>query len=99
MKIVKKEWNIDDNSVHFEVHDGQGEWVCLITQNELDLENSYGYLEIDEKIALALFDKKEEEILMAAKKVIEDAKARGIEHKFGMKNEPLHVLLSAWHQD
>jgi len=89
MRILRRGWNIEYNAVLFEVEDGQDKYVCSITENRLDPENSHH--QMDEKIANDIFDSKIKEIEAAAATVIADARARGIKHKPGQYNEPLPI--------
>jgi len=91
MQIVGREWDISSMTVLFEVEDGQDKFVCSITENELDRENSHPPM--NKTIAEAIFDEEKEEIGTAMVQVIADARARGIKHKAGQKNDPLPVTL------
>ena len=77
--------------VLFEVEDGQDKFVCSITENELDRENSHPPM--NKTIAEAIFDEEKGEIEAAVVKVIADARARGIRNTAVHKNAPLPVTL------
>ena len=91
MQIVRREWDISFMTVLFQVDDGQDKFVCSITENELDRENLHPLM--NKTIAEAIFDEEKGEIETAMVQVVADARARGIKHKAGQKNDPLPITL------
>jgi len=98
MKIIARRFDLQMLPEHkalvvgFTVQDDDdSKFFCIITQDGVDPTGSYCVA--DGKAMEKLFDAKVEIILEASKKVIADARARGVQHVFGQENQPLKVHL------
>ena len=90
MEITRRSYEVQWLSVLFEVEDGDSRFVCGIS---LDALAPDGGGSISGEEGLVLFDEQAGEILKQAEAAVSVAKAAGVQHVPGARNQPIFVVL------